>query len=52
MKILHKLQMSPTVSKISSIGNVVDNIESFVNHHFIPRKCKSCGLTTAIFERL
>ena len=41
-----------TMSKISSIGSVTDNIESSVNRHLIPCKCKSCGSTTAIFERL
>ena len=40
------------MSKISSIGTVTDNIESSVNSHLIPCKCKSCGSTTAIFERL
>ena len=40
------------MSKISSIGSVTDNIESSVNRHLIPCKCKSCGSTTAIFERL
>ena len=40
-----------TMSKISSIGSVTDNIESSVNRHLIPCKCKSCGSTTAIFER-
>ena len=41
-----------TMSKISSIGSVTDNIESSVNRHLIPCKCKSCGSTTVIFERL
>ena len=41
-----------TISKISSIWNVKDNIESSVNRHLIPCKCKSCGSTTAIFEML
>ena len=41
-----------TMSKISSIGNVTDNIESSVNRDLIPCKCKSCGSTTTIFERL
>ena len=40
------------MSKISSIGSVTDNIESSVNSHLISCKCKSCGSTTAIFERL
>ena len=41
-----------TISSIGSIGDVTDNIESFVNRHLILCKCKSCGSTTAIFERL
>ena len=41
-----------TMSKISSIGSVTDNIESAVNRHLISCKCKSCGSTTTIFDRL
>ena len=41
-----------TLSSISSIGSVTGNIESSVNRHLTPCKCKSCGSTTAIFERL
>ena len=40
------------MSKISSIGRVRDNIESSVSRHLIPCKCKSCGSTTSIIERL
>ena len=39
------------MSKTSSIGSVTD-YESFVNRYLIPCRCKSCGSTTAIFERL
>ena len=41
-----------TISSISSIGSVTGNIESSVNRHLTPCKCKSCGSTTAIFGRL
>ena len=37
---------------IGSIVSGTDSIESLVNHHIIPCKCKSCGSTTAIFESL
>ena len=41
-----------TASTISSLGSVTDNIESSINRHLVPCKCKSCGSTTAILERL
>ena len=39
-----------TMSKVSSIGSVTDNIESSVNRHHIKCRCKSCRSTTAIFD--
>ncbi|KAI6655697.1 hypothetical protein LOD99_1837 [Oopsacas minuta] len=37
---------------ISNIGGVITNLESSVNRSLVPIKCKSCGSTTAVLERI
>ncbi|KAI6658831.1 hypothetical protein LOD99_15156 [Oopsacas minuta] len=41
-----------TQSMISNIGGVITNLESSVNRSLVPIKCKSCGSTTAVLERI
>ena len=41
-----------TTSMIGTIGSVITNLESSINSKLIPNKCKSCGSSTAICERL
>ena len=37
---------------LGTTGNVVTNLESSLSRKLNPNKCKSCGSTTAVFERL
>ena len=37
---------------IGTIGSVITNLESSINNKLIPTKCKSCGSSEAICERL
>ena len=41
-----------TKSMLGTIGIVVTNLESCLSRNLNPNKCKSCGSTTAVFERL
>ena len=41
-----------TTTMIGNIGSVFTNLESSINRKLIPTKCKSCGSSDAICERL
>ena len=41
-----------TTCRIGTIGSVITNLESSINNKLIPTKCKSCGSSEAICERL
>ena len=48
----HCTNIFNTTTMIGNIGSVFTNLESSINRKLIPTKCKSCGSSDAICERL
>ena len=48
----HYIKTFNTTCMIGTIGSVITNLESSINSKIIPTKCKSCGSSEAICERL
>ena len=47
--------MFPTFSTtcmLGNIGSLIDNLESSLSRKLLPTKCKSCGSSEVLFERL